>query len=284
MIFDTHSHYNLEPLLSHWQKHWQDAQAKGVVKTIVVGTDIKSSPEAVKIATSQTNMWASVAVHPLEINSDWILGSSPRMTVLAEMASLEPLMQNKSANKIVAVGETGLDYFHLALNTQLSPEQKTEIISKQKDLFSAHINLAQKYELPLIIHVRDKNEQAYWDVLEILKQTQYKGKFTLHCASGPIAYIQQALEMGAYVGFAGNVTYKNADNLRQIARMVPQDKILLETDAPYLPPQKYRGQTCEPWMINETVTFLEQELGVSQDQTYQNAYRFFEIKESKIKL
>lgn len=266
MIFDTHCHYNLPPLAESWQAHWQKAQAKGVSKSVVVGTSMTTSQLATQIAESDQNLWAAVAIHPIEF-----LSSSNNNFVSA----LATLLPNK---KIIAIGETGLDYYHLQRDTQFSEERKHEVIAAQKKSLSDHIALAQRFKLPLILHVRDVGEHAYWDTLELLEKEHYAGKFVLHCVSGPTAYVQKALSMGGYISAAGNITYKNADHIRDMVRFAPKERILVETDAPYLPPQEFRGQECEPWMIAKTSDFLDQELGIPSEVTWQNAHTFFGLE------
>lgn len=273
MIFDSHCHYNLEPLAQNWQHHWQQAQDKDVQKSVVIGTSIETSQLAIKIANSEKNLWAAVAIHPIEYNDPQTeTNESLENLVKTNLQQIEELLSAHS--KIVAIGETGLDYFHL----QSFPEEaKQKIVMAQKTSLRQHIEVAQHHQLSLILHVRDVTEQAYWDTLQILEEKNYQGKFVLHCVSGPTAYVHKALQMGAYLGAAGNVTYKNAEHLRDLVRFAPPERILLETDAPYLPPQAYRGQTCEPWMISQTAAFLEQELTLSPQVTWQNADTFFNL-------
>jgi TatD DNase family protein len=252
-IIDTHCHYNLEPIYPNWQKYWQKAQKCEVIKSIIAGSSLETSKKALEIATKDKNLFASIGIHPHYANQD-------------NYFDLEKLaLENK--DKIIAIGETGLDYFFL-------DDKKTE----QKKLFIQQIKLANKINKPLIIHVRDKKDQAYWDVLEILKNNfNFKTNFVLHCISGPLDYIKEAIKLGAYIGFDGNITYKNADNLRSILKITPKDKILLETDAPYLPPEPFRGKVCEPWMIKKTAEYM-QAIGVNIPQTTLNAVRCFGLE------
>jgi TatD DNase family protein len=278
MIIDTHCHYNLEPLWPNWQEHWQKAQTEGVAKSIVVGTDLLTSSAAVQIATSTDNLFAAVGFHP-NVYDETVTNTLQTNGTFGEvMGNIETdiweLNNLFTTSKVVAIGETGLDYFHMA-TADIAEETKHFIRQAQQEAFRQHIKVAQETQLPLIIHCRDRTEQAYWDVLQILKEMAFDGQFILHCISGPVAYIQQALKMGAYYGMAGNVTYKNAENIRDLVRAVPQDRLLLETDAPFLPPQEFRGKRCEPWMIRQTAEFVENELNISQAQLIENTDRFF---------
>jgi TatD DNase family protein len=269
-IFDTHCHYNLSPLAENWSEHWTEAQAAGVGKSIIVGTNSSTSQLAISQAKLQPTLRSSVGIHP----NEW--DPAQRDTALAlnletEMNQLNKLIKN-SPDQVVAIGETGLDYFRLnkADSQSVSQLQKTSLI--------AHFKLAIEHQLPIILHVRDQGEQAYWDTLELVK-TEYLPSatqpFILHCVSGPTEYVKTALSLGGYLGMAGNLTYKNAHHLRELVKLAPQDQLLLETDAPYLPPEGYRGQTCQPKMIAQTASYLAENLGFDLEQLYQNAEKVF---------
>lgn len=271
-IIDTHVHYNMDPLFENWRHHWEKAQAHGVEKSIVVGTTLETSQRAVAIAHQEPNLYAAVGIHPNYTSTD--------------LSSFEELL---SQPKVIAIGETGLDYF------RVTDEKEKKI---QQQAFRTHVKLAKNYHKLVIIHVRDQATpeeptpgNAYWDALAILKEnneprpststtanvslaehcyrnadqliTQYASAeksepltFILHCVSGPLSYLDEAISLGGYIGVAGNVTYKSADRIREIVKRVPVNRLLLETDAPFLPPVPYRGQACEPWMISETASAL----------------------------
>jgi TatD DNase family protein len=281
-IFDTQCHYNLSPLKDDWQSYWQKAQQNGVQKSVVIGTDWDSLELAVQIAATDPNLFASVGIHPNEMDELVKL----KVTTEADFQQLKAEIETEDWRakfqadraKIVAIGETGLDYFHLAQESSLSEDQKNWIKELQQISFRKHIIIAQTQQLPLIVHVRDKAEQAYWDILNILRELKYEGNFNLHCVSGPIKYVQEAVEMGAYIGVAANVTYKTADHIRDLVRSVPADRLLLETDAPFLPPQEFRGKMCEPWMISKTAEFLNNELHIDLTKVWQNSLEYFSIE------
>jgi TatD DNase family protein len=285
-IIDTHVHYNLEPLYSgkvqffkfeqndpilkqNWQDHWQKAQQEGVIKSIIAGSNYETSKKSIDIAKQDKNLYAAIGLHPGEIDLE---ETSLSFEELAKLAT-------SNQKQIIAIGETGLDYFHLSRDQNYEFNQK-----QQKRLFIQHIQLAYDLQLPLIVHCRGSasnypdHEQAYWDCLEILKSYHRSDKsFVLHCISGPLEYIDQALIIGAYIGVGGNVTYKNANHIREIIKMTPDDQLLIETDAPFLPPQKFRGKVCEPWMIVETGKYLAQELEINLDQLLDNTRAVFGI-------
>lgn len=284
MIFDTHVHYNLEPLSSKWQHHWQEAQKAGVTKSVIVGTDFQSSSIAVQIAKQDLNLFASIGHHPSMYSQ--IAANEINQAIAIGRAELQLILDE---TKVVAIGEIGLDYFRL---DQLSDEHKIEVAKRNQRLaFEEHIHLALEENLPIIVHARDKDTpeietegNAYWDVLKILQKfsasntNSHKLKFVLHCASGPLQFIEAAIRLGAYIGADGNITYQNADHIRQIVSIAPKNKLLVETDAPYLPPQPHRGKICQPWMISLTVDYIETHFEVSKQQLFQNSLDFFNLQ------
>lgn len=259
-IIDTHCHYNMAPLADHWQEHWHKAQDHGVVASVVIGVDIKTSNLALEMAKTEPGFFATVGAHPTDAQG-------------VTVEELEAVGRAWAQEDFIAVGETGLDYY------RLNPESENfaALTNQQKAVFRWHLRFAQQHNKPLVLHVRDKNERAYWEALEILK-TEYSGNkpFVLHCASGPLDYIRQAVEMGGYIGFDGNITYPNAQDIRDLVKSVPADRLLIETDAPFLAPQTHRGKTCEPWMIADTARYAETELGFNLDQIFENSQKFFE--------
>lgn len=278
MIIDTHCHYNLDPLYGEngtkWQTHWQAAKKHGVTHSVVVGTNITTSARALELCRQEPNFRASVGLHPHTIADALAEGYSVTSEMIETwMTHLdEQLKKDVNTKYIAAIGEIGLDFFRLDLSTS-EHAQEAEL---QKYLLIQQLTLADKYLLPVILHVRDTGEQAYTETIKLLK-THKKSNlpFILHCASGSLTYIQEAISMGGYVGVAGNVTYKNALPIRNIVRAVQSDRLLLETDAPYLPPMPYRGKTCEPWMIELTGTYLREECSISLEKVYANTFQVF---------
>jgi TatD DNase family protein len=280
-IFDTHCHYNLTGLHEDWQAHWQKAQEKGVTHTVVVGTNFDTSQVAVLLANSEAHLGAAIGMHPAEYVETAITVFEEKSIIEKIQTDIKKLQSFLNAETVVAVGETGLDYFRL---DQYSNEQKQSIKKVQQLALKAHLQLATEAKLPVILHVRDQKEEAYWDVLRILKEERFEQKCILHCVSGPIAYVQQAIEMGGYISAAGNSTYKNAEHLRDLIRMTPADRLLLETDAPFLPPAEFRGKKCEPWMISETAQFLEDQVSINLEQCFENSAQLFPALLSSTKI
>ena len=276
-IIDTHCHYNLDPLSENWQDHWETAQEHSVTHSIVVGTTAESSQMALTLAAAQSHLYASVGYHP-----NYIQEHLPADANLdSELAKVAATLAKYCAQKPLAIGETGLDFYRL----KSKGTKRESIQAAQHELLKLHLSAAQKHSLPVILHVRDQDGRsehtAYDQILTVLKQYQDL-RFVLHCASGPLEYIQEALALGGYIGFDGNTTYDSAHHLRSILAHTPADRILLETDAPFLAPEPYRGGICEPWMIEETAKYFQETLKVDMEQVFQNSISFFGISDNRI--
>ncbi|HZZ99074.1 MAG TPA: TatD family hydrolase [Candidatus Saccharimonadia bacterium] len=262
MITDTHVHYNLDPLNAEWQRYWAEAQADGVTTSIVVGVNAQTNAKVVELVKNESRLFCTVGLHPEEQPAN----------LEEEVAALEALAKN--SKKVVAIGECGLDYFRLPAD---QPDEKR----RQKELFGAQIELAKKLDLPLVIHCRD----AYDDLLDTVHHfSMSDGKApraVLHCMSGTLAYLHEALKLGWYMSFAGNLTYKSAHSIRELAIHTPLDRLLVETDAPFLAPQSHRGNINEPKFITETVATLAELHSMTPEKmaalTSQNAAAFFRL-------
>ncbi len=253
-VVDTHCHYNLEPIFENWKAHWEMAQARGVVGSWIPGTTVETSKRSWEIAQEDEHLWSLVGVHPGEV------GESPIVVeeVVRELRDLIVLDRQLSSPRIIGIGEIGLDYF------RLEPDTADQVKADQKGLVAALLSLAKEFSLIVSLHVRDRETpesstpgNAYWDMLELIRSAELTTPFILHCSSGPLTYVRSMLELGAYVSFAGNVTYNNAQALREIWKITPSDRRLIETDVPFLPPQGWRGKMCEPWMVVETAQWIE---------------------------
>ena len=254
MLIDSHCHLTKQ-FLDNPAEIIQRAKDNGVGKMICVGTNLEDSKQAIEIARRFDEVYASVGIHPDS--------PSPSASDWSEFENLifEP--------KVVAIGETGLDY--------------KVGLPGQKDLFEKQILLAEKYDKPLIIHIRE----AQKDLMEMLKPLQGKqvqhdnlcGVF--HCFSGDQKYLEFVLEKDFYVSFAGNITFKNAENIRELTKLVPLDKILVETDSPFLSPEPLRGKQNEPANVKIVAQFLANLKGVSFDElekiTSGNAIKLFNL-------
>ena len=214
---DTHCHLNHPDLYAEWQAALFRAQQSGVERLLLVGYDLESSRRAVELATQSDALYAAVGIHPhdaAQCDAD-------------ALATLRDLAQQP---RVVAIGEIGLDFYR-----DLSPR------AAQYEAFHAQMHLTQSLGLPVILHCRD----AYDELLRVLAEyPTVRG--VLHCFSGTEAHAQRGLELGYSLGIGGVITFKSAEPLRAIVRAMPRDRLLLETDAPYLAPHPYRGKRNEP--------------------------------------
>jgi len=254
MFIDTHCHLDLEDFDTDRDTVIDRARESGVDCIVNIGISLESSRRSVELSRKYEFVYASVGIHPHD--SDKV---NPE--------AIDSLKELASDKKVIAVGETGLDYYR-----DLSPRDK------QKQTFIRFINLAKELDLPLVIHDRD----AHADVLNILSDnTAAPVKGVMHCFSGDSEFVKQCLDLGLYISFTGNLTFSSASKLRETAKAVPLERLLLETDAPYLAPQKLRGKRNEPAYIR----FLAEELAGIHDTSVEkiagvtstNAKKLFKI-------
>lgn len=257
-FFDIHSHLNLSPL-----KERQDEIIKTLnekeVGTITVGVDFKTSKEAVEVSQKWDNLFACVGFHPTE--------------TLKQEFEIEKFKDISSDKKVVAIGECGLDYFRIDENNVL-------IKQVQKEIFEKQIDLALELNLPLILHVRPTQDtmDAYEDVLDILeKKNDFRIKGDVHFFVGTPEVAQRFLNLGFHLSFTGVVTF--ARDYDEVIRMTPVDRILTETDAPFVSPVPYRGGVCEPWMVEEVVKKIAEikglEIELLREQIIKNTKNLF---------
>lgn len=252
MFIDSHAHVYFPELAKGAEDVLRRARHFGVVGMVNVGTDLASSREALAWAERFGNLFPTVGVHPhsaLELDD-------------AAFAELEKLAAD---NRVVGIGETGLDYYK-----SLSP------VEEQREAFRRQIRLARDLGKALVVH----NREADRDVLRwIREEGQGKVKGVLHCFSGIPDTAREALGMGFYISFSGNVTYPKNEYLRHLAKEIPLDRLLLETDCPFLAPQAVRGRTNEPAFLRHTALALAGVLGISMDAlaaaTADNTARLF---------
>ena len=209
------------------------AASVGVVRMVDVGTDVASSAETVQFAAGHPSVLACAAIHP---NDAARLGDR----LPGQLAALEALI---AAGGVHGVGETGLDYFR---TTDLAAQ------GRQKDAFAAHIAWAKRWSLPLVIHDRD----AHDEILDVLDAEGAPERVMMHCFSGDADFARRCLDRGFWLSFPGTVTFKPNEDLREALDATPLDRVLVETDAPYLTPMPYRGKTNASYLIPLTVRFL----------------------------
>lgn len=255
MLFDTHVHLNVEQFIDDREETIQRAFDAGVRYMTVVGFDRETIPLAIEIAENYETIYAAVGWHPVdaidmtEEDLNWI-----------EELSKHP--------KVVAIGEMGLDY-----HWDKSPKDV------QKEVFRKQIRLAKKVNMPIIIHNREATE----DIIDILEEENAKEiGGIMHCYNDSEKYVQRCLDMNFYISFGGTVTFKNAPLPKEAASVVPLDKLLVETDAPFLAPHPNRGKRNEPAYVKlvaeKIAEIKEMTLEEVSDITTKNAFRVFHVE------
>ena len=254
-LFDSHAHYNDERFSDN-KFEIIDSMYKedGITRLVCAGYNVKSSIEAVEIANKVDYVYAIVGISPNDIEDF----SEENLNVIENLA--------KNNKKVVAIGEIGLDYYWVKDNKEL-----------QNELFSKQIDLANKLELPIVIHSRD----AVSDTIDMIKnKNKVVKKGIFHCCQLNPEFIKEAVKQGFYISFSGNVTFKNA-RAKEAIEVVPLDKILIETDSPYLSPEPFRGKTNTSKNVKLVADKIAEVLGMTTDEvakiTYENANRIFDI-------
>ena len=280
-IFDTHVHYNLEPILDDWERYWQAAQNCGVAKAAVIGTNLETSRQAVALAAKKPEaLIASIGLHP-ENAEAWLRESDGDLEAATtkmreDVAQLQQLSQKAT---FAAWGEIGLDFFRL--NHEGKPWELTRQL--QVAVLREQLNLARGSGKAVIFHVRDDEqfydlpEGAQQTLLSLISELDYTNEpMIFHCFSGSRAYLEKVLALPrSMVSFAGNVTFKSAHQLRELAALVPAKRLLVETDSPFLAPEPKRGQFCQPAFIVHTARLLSEKCGADLAQVYQNSLAIF---------
>ena len=240
MLIDSHCHLEYEGLVEDQQAVLERARKSGVGTFLNISTKRSEWDQVVATASRETDVYASVGIHPHHADEHLALTE----TELGEAASHA---------RVIGIGETGLDYFY---------EHSDRVA--QADLFRRHIAVARHQQLPVIIHTRDAEE----DTIAILEDEMGKGAFPalIHCFTASSDFGRRVLELGLYISISGIVTFKNAKDLAQFAAKIPQDRLLVETDSPFLAPVPHRGKPCEPAFVADTASFLAELRGVSLDE------------------
>ena len=253
MLVDTHCHLDFPEFDSDRESVIRRALEHNIGLMINVGSDLEASKRSVELAARYENIYAAVGIHPHDAD----------MYTTHTQAILKELSGNK---KVVAIGEIGLDYF----KNYSKPEN-------QKKVFISLIKLAKELNKPLVIHTR----QAENDTLGILKDN-LPLRAVVHCFSGDEQFLRDCLDLGFFVSFTCNITYKKADNLRKLLKLVPLERLMLETDAPFLPPDELRGKRNEPVNVEVLASKVSQiknaDFEIVESETTNNARRFFDIE------
>ncbi|MHC4131943.1 MAG: TatD family hydrolase [Planctomycetota bacterium] len=254
-LIDTHSHLTFNQLTDNVDEILQRSREAGVTSWITVGTDPEQNVKVVELAEKYDNLYAAVGIHPHEAK-DVTTDTMIHLIKLAEHP------------KVVAVGETGLDYHY-----DHSPRDS------QKSVFTNHLQIASELKLPVIIHSR----QAFDDTIEIVDEFTSKiEKIVFHCFTGTCEQAQVIIDKGFYISFTGAVTFKNAKHVQDAAQLVPIEKMMIETDCPYMSPEPMRKQRInEPALLVHTAKFLAELKNMHPEEfadiTTSTAQRFFAI-------
>lgn len=256
MLFDSHAHLQDRKLRGDIDNILRRASEAGVEKICCVGYDLESSREAVQIARKYRQVYAAVGVHPHDAKT-------------LDDGVIQKLRDLASEPKVVAIGETGLDYYR-----DLSPRDA------QKEAFIAQIKLAQELGKPVIIHDREANQ----DVIDIVRK--YRAGVNggiMHCYSGSLPLALESIKAGFHISLAGPLTYKNARRTQEVAAKLPMDRLLVETDCPYLTPEPLRGRINEPAHVRYVAAKMAELRGQHPDETayltWRNACQVYRIKD-----
>ncbi|PIT89953.1 hypothetical protein COU23_01210 [Candidatus Kuenenbacteria bacterium CG10_big_fil_rev_8_21_14_0_10_36_11] len=305
MLFDSHCHLNFSDFENNYQEIIADCLEKGI-GLINIGADYESSKRAVAIANEypDKNIYASIGIHPTEGEGEF------EQEKFQELIDVE---MRRGASKIVAVGEIGLDYYYKNAEDIKSLKYKNiktidNIKRTQREEFVKQLNFAQKNNLPVVLHARGSKENpddAYLDILEVIsllvsfsrkrgsqrlnnktRDSRLRGndnivKGVVHCFDASLEIAQKFVDFGFYIGLTGIITFKNksVDNLRQVVKMIPLERILVETDAPWLTPEPYRGEKNTPQNVEFVALKVAELKGVSYEevcrQTTENVKKLF---------
>ncbi len=276
-MIDSHAHVNFFPFKNDYEDVIKRCMEKDC-SFINVGSQFSTSERAVKTADEYENVYASVALHPIHLNQRKIVEKVDAKETVEIISRAESFDYEKYKNlaqfsdKVVAIGENGLDYYHLA------DEDLKEQKDLQQEVFKKHIDLANELGLPMIIHCRE----AYDDLIEILRDNPLDKSATVHCFAGNREQAEKLLGMGYYLGFTGVITFKNATKeLHEIIKSMPEDRILAETDCPYLTPEPHRGKRNEPVFVEYVIRKIAELRGSSYEDmmriTDNNAKKLFNL-------
>lgn len=253
MLVDSHAHVQLDNYSTDRDAVLVRARNAGVHAVLVIGFDLKTSRDAVTLAEAHDGLYATVGMHPHDAKG---FGQQ----------TLKAFRGLAAHPKVIALGEMGLDYYR-----NLSP------VVLQKTAFECQLDLAAELNLPVVIH----NREAYRDILPILEARSGQIRGVLHCFSGDVEIMRQTLSLGFYIGIGGPVTYRKTNDLQTVAREVPADHLLVETDCPWLAPQFRRGKRNEPAYVRSTAEKIADLRGISLEQiaeiTTHNFERLFRV-------
>jgi TatD DNase family protein len=256
MLIDSHCHLNYKGLIEDQQNVLERARCAGVDLMLNIATRESEWDAVLATAANEPDVWATVGIHPHEADEHPHIDTAK-------------LVERAAHPRVIGIGETGLDYYYDHSDRQ-----------RQQKSFRAHIAASRQTSLPLIVHTRDAEE----DTLAILRDEMGKGAYpgVIHCFTASGAFADAALELGFYISISGIVTFKNAKDLQETAARLPLDRLLVETDSPFLAPVPHRGKPCEPAFVADTARFLATLRGESVEQLAEATSANFRTLFSKI--
>ena len=251
MIIDSHCHLDYEPLINNIDQILLNAKKNDIAKLLTIGTSLESSKKVLDIINKYSNVYGAIGIHP---NS-----------TTGNLEKLDDILALKNNNKkVIAFGETGLDYFYKR------SEKNDQIFA-----FEKHIEFSIAENVPVIIHTRDADD----DTISIIKKYYKKTNFLIHCFTGTLDFAKKLLDLNCIISFSGIITFKKSNNLRDVVKYVPLEKMLIETDSPYLSPDPFRGKSNEPAnvkIVAETIASIKQiSFGEVASSTTANFENFF---------
>ncbi len=253
MLIDSHCHLNYKGLIEDQEAVLARARAAGIGGFLNISTRQREWADIIATAERNPDVWATVGIHPHEADEHVDLGEGA-------------LLEAAAHPKVIGIGETGLDYYY---------DHSDRAV--QQALFRTHIRVSRETGLPLVIHTRDAED----DTTRIIEEEMGEGTFPalIHCFTASAAFGQRMLELGLSISISGIVTFKNAKDLQAVAAEIPEDRLLMETDSPFLAPVPHRGKTCEPAYTADTARFVANLRGITPEalgqQTTANFYRLF---------
>ena len=248
-LIDSHCHLEYERLVDDQPAVLQRARDAGVMGMLNISTRRSEWERVVATAEREPDVWASIGIHPHEADAHVDLGR-------------EALLQGAAHPRVIGIGETGLDYYYDKSDRGV-----------QRDLFRTHIGVARETGLPIIIHTRDAED----DTVAILAEEMEQGAFPalIHCFTASVGFARKVLDLGLTISLSGIVTFKNATELQEVAREIPADRLLVETDSPFLAPVPHRGKPCEPAFVRDTATLVANLRGVPVEDLAETTTRNF---------
>ncbi len=258
MFVDSHCHLNFPDYADRFDQVLADMAQAQVDRALCISTTLEDFPAVHRLAVTHHNLWATVGVHP---DNEGV-----------REPTLQDLLDGAALPRVVGIGETGLDYYRLG-------ERTVADMAWQRDRFRVHIEASRQTRLPMVIHTRQASE----DTLAILRESgqgQVGGVF--HCFTESMNVARAALDMGFYISFSGILTFKNAADLREVAKFVPLERCLIETDSPYLAPVPYRGKTNSPAYVPHVAAQVASLKGISTEDVALATTRNFETLFSQV--